>query len=153
VGLAAGPVSPPTGCLLNRIGAARLTGLADAALPAACDVCIRAEEVALLQPGERLLAFQPGQLGGTLLPRGVPAARHLDLVLRDLLVAHQLEPRLADQPLVDAGWAEFEIARPAARGQLLVGHQAGHHHRVHVEHPAARAQHAVPLAEQAAPAG
>src|SRR5262249_38264344 len=53
-----------------------------------------------LQPGERLLAFQPDQLGGTPLPRRVPAARHLDLVLRDVLGPHQLEPRLADQPLV-----------------------------------------------------
>src|SRR5262249_55722193 len=38
-----------------------------------------------LQPGERLLAFQPDQFGGALLPCVVPAARHLDLVLCDVL--------------------------------------------------------------------
>ena len=48
-----------------------------------------------LQPGKRLLAFQPDEVGGTLLPRGMPAARNLDFVLRDVLSPHQLEARLA----------------------------------------------------------
>ena len=55
-------------------------------------------------------------LDGTLLPRGVPAARDLDLVLRDVLGQHQLEPGLADQPLVDAGRTELEVPRRTARG-------------------------------------